>query len=113
MLLEHVEYVLSDIKRVYPDYDADQGYEIAGFVWFQGFNDMINPTATAEYADHMANFIRDVRKDLGAPQPLHVQSRWRAVVDHRYAIGPRVFEGRDHAVPRVHSPAASSAERSR
>lgn len=41
--------------------------ELAGVVWFQGWNDMINPDYTAEYAANMANFIRDVRKDLSAP----------------------------------------------
>ena len=36
LTLEHVRKVLSDINRVYPEYDASQGYELAGFVWFQG-----------------------------------------------------------------------------
>jgi len=80
LMTEHVKHVLSDIKRVYPDYDAKQGYEIAGFVWFQGFNDMVNrdvyPTLPpeskenrfAKYSDWMADFIRDVRKDLDVPK---------------------------------------------
>ena len=37
--LEHVKTVLKDIKRVYPGYDSDNGYTLAGFVWFQGWND--------------------------------------------------------------------------
>ena len=56
--------VLADIKRVYPGYDPKQGYELAGFVWFQGWNDMVNKDYTTHYAEHMAHFIRDVRKDL-------------------------------------------------
>lgn len=31
-----------DLLRVVPDYDPEQGYELAGFVWFQGFNDYVD-----------------------------------------------------------------------
>ena len=74
--MDHVKYVLSDVKRVYPAYDSKQGYELAGFVWFQGWNDMVNnktyphtnkPGRYDEYANLMGHFIRDVRKDLSAP----------------------------------------------
>lgn len=34
--------VLGDVKRVVLDYDPKQGYELAGFVWFQGFNDYVD-----------------------------------------------------------------------
>ena len=62
-------------ESAYPDYDEAQGYEIAGFVWFQGFNDMVNrsvyPTGPedrfARYGVWLTDFIRDVRKDLKAP----------------------------------------------
>ncbi len=37
LMMEHVKEVIADPKAVYPDYDAKQGYELAGFVWFQGF----------------------------------------------------------------------------
>ena len=36
LMINHVKYVLGDINRVYPEYDEDQGFEIAGFVWFSG-----------------------------------------------------------------------------
>jgi alpha-galactosidase len=39
--------------------------EFAGFGWHQGWNDGCNEAATAEYEVNMANFIRDIRKDLG------------------------------------------------
>ena len=80
LMLKHVKHVLGDIGRVVPDYDPEQGYEIAGFVWFQGFNDMVSrdvyPTLPkdasgnrfAKYSEWMADFIRDVRKDLDAPK---------------------------------------------
>jgi hypothetical protein len=80
LMTSHVKSVLGDIKRVVPDYDEKEGYEIAGFVWFQGFNDMVNrdvyPTLPADskenrfakYSEWMADFIRDVRKDLDVPK---------------------------------------------
>lgn len=77
LTIEHVRSVLSDIKRVYPDYDPQQGYELAGFVWFQGWNDMVDGGTYSErgseggydqYSDLLADFIRDVRKDLSAPE---------------------------------------------
>ena len=40
-MMSHVKDVLADPKKVYPDYDPKEGYEIAGFVWFQGFNDLV------------------------------------------------------------------------
>jgi alpha-galactosidase len=73
LMMEHVKSVLGDIKRVYPKYNAKRGYELAGFVWFQGWNDMVDrgvyptrdrPNGYAQYTDCMAAFIRDVRKDL-------------------------------------------------
>ncbi len=77
LMIEHVKSVTADIKQVIPDYDATQGYELAGFVWFQGWNDMVDtgtypnrdkPGGYDAYSDAMANFIRDVRKDLNAPK---------------------------------------------
>lgn len=75
LMIEHVKKVLADIKRVYPEYDPKQGYEIAGFVWLQGWNDMCDshtypdqgkPGRYNEYSRLLECFIRDVRKDLNA-----------------------------------------------
>jgi alpha-galactosidase len=66
-MLEEVNGTLANLKKHFPDYDG-QGYELAGFVWFQGWNDMINPEYTAQYTTNLAHFIRDVRKDLEAPK---------------------------------------------
>lgn len=76
LMIQHVKTVLADIKRVCPEYDARQGYEISGFAWLQGFNDLVDsgvypnrtqPGGYAAYSDALAHFIRDVRKDLSAP----------------------------------------------
>lgn len=77
LMLQHVKTVLADVKRVCPEYDPQQGYEIAGFAWLQGWNDLVDTGTYPEraqlggydaYSDTMAHFIRDVRKDLNAPQ---------------------------------------------
>ena len=78
-MVENVKKVLADPKRVCPAYDATAGYEIAGFVWFQGFNDLVDggtyPMGAdgktrdyTKYGEWLADFIRDVRKDVGAPK---------------------------------------------
>ena len=76
-MIEHVPKVLSDIGRVVPGYDPKQGYRLAGFVWFQGWNDLVDdgtyrermkPGGYDEYARLLALFIRDVRRDLSAPR---------------------------------------------
>jgi len=77
LMMEHVKLVLGDIKRVYPDYDEKAGHELAGFVWFQGWNDMVDggtypergkPGGYDAYSEVLTHFIRDVRKDLEAPK---------------------------------------------
>jgi alpha-galactosidase len=66
-MMQEVAGTLADLKRHFPSY-AGQGYELAGFIWFQGWNDMIDATATAEYTSNLTHFINDVRKDLKAPK---------------------------------------------
>ena len=80
LMVAHVKKVLADPARVCPAYDPKEGYEIAGFIWFQGFNDMVDgnfypkqpkgaPTNRyAKYSECMAAFIRDVRREFGAPK---------------------------------------------
>jgi len=66
-MVEHVNGVLTDPKKHHPEYDPGQGYEIAGFVWFQGFNDQFNPEYHGNYADNMKTFIKDVRTSFKTP----------------------------------------------
>ena len=58
-------------------FDPKQGCELAGFVWFQGFNDLVDgwsypkqhqPGGYDEYSQLLAQFIREVRTDLSAPK---------------------------------------------
>ncbi|MCY3019435.1 MAG: sialate O-acetylesterase [Planctomycetota bacterium] len=66
-LISGVKEQLADLKRDFPDYD-DKGYEIVGFGWHQGWQDGCAQNMAEEYEKNMANFIRDVRKDLGVPK---------------------------------------------
>jgi alpha-galactosidase len=66
-MLDEVNDTLARLKVHFPGY-ADQGHELVGFVWFQGWNDMIDAGYTAEYTTNLTHFIRDVRRDLKAPR---------------------------------------------
>jgi len=74
-MIAYVKTVLADVKHYHRAYAESAGYEIAGFVWFQGYNDLVNggvypnrdkPGGYAQYTWLLEHFIRDVRKDLGA-----------------------------------------------
>jgi hypothetical protein len=66
-MLAEIKNTLGDLKSHFPDYDG-QGYQLAGFVWFQGFNDLINRDYTAAYTENLVHLIRDVRRDLESPK---------------------------------------------
>ncbi len=64
--------MISEVKDVEANYATllpalkDRKLEIAGFVWFQGWNDQYG--AENEYQSNMEHFIRDVRKELNSPK---------------------------------------------
>jgi alpha-galactosidase len=66
-MVREIRETLANVGGHFPAYRG-QGVEIAGFVWFQGFSDMLTPNYTPDYAELLANLIRDVRRDLHAPQ---------------------------------------------
>jgi len=66
-MIEQVREVLINLKKCFPGYDGG-GYELAGFVWYHGWNDGCDPkNAVPEYETNLVNLIKDVRKDLKAP----------------------------------------------
>ncbi len=66
-MLADVRRALASLKTDFPDYQG-QGYELAGLVWYQGWNDGVDPRhAVPEYEQNLVNLIKDVRKDLQAP----------------------------------------------
>jgi len=58
---------LTQIETLFPDYAKIGSYELAGFFWHQGLKDGCHVNMTKEYEFNLANLIRDVRQDLGAP----------------------------------------------
>ncbi len=67
LMNESIREVLDNLKDNHPAYDPAAGYEIAGFVWFQGFNDQFSPEFRDNYKDTMISFIKDVRKEYKVP----------------------------------------------
>ena len=66
LMIEGVTNALADIANILPGY-AGQGYEIAGFAWWQGHKDGTNPDYAAGYETNLVNLINDLRTDLGVP----------------------------------------------
>jgi len=65
-MIAEVREALGSIKEHFPDYDG-RGYEIAGFVWQQGWNDMCTAPAIPEYTQNLVNLIKDLRKEFKSP----------------------------------------------
>ncbi len=43
---------------------APDTYDLGGFVWMQGWNDMVSQEATAEYSKNLVHFVADLRKEF-------------------------------------------------
>lgn len=70
-MIRFVRATLEDtasIRAVVPEYDEARGYELSGFVWFQGWNDLCNRHHLEQYTTNLIHFIRDVREEFDAPQ---------------------------------------------
>ena len=126
-VVKQVKDVLGNLKTHFPDYDG-RGYELAGFGWHQGWNDRVNQAFNDEYEKNMANFIRDIRKDLGAkdlpfviaetgmsgreethPRALSLMRAQAAVADHPEFKGNVAFVGtRDFYRPKEVSPSGQA-----
>jgi hypothetical protein len=66
-MVEEIREALGNLQKYFPDYDGS-GYELAGFVWYHGWNDGCDPKdAVPEYEKNLVNLIKDLRKDLNAP----------------------------------------------
>lgn len=62
-MFTHVKTLLENLRKEFPKYN--DGYEIAGFGWHQGWNDGCDMAMCQEYEENLGNLIRDVRKELG------------------------------------------------
>ena len=67
-MIADVREALASLKTDFPSY-AEQGHDLAGFVWYQGWNDGVDPKkAIPEYEQNLVNLIKDVRKEFHAPK---------------------------------------------
>lgn len=95
-MVEGVRKTLSQIDKVVPGYQG-QGYEVAGFCWFQGHKDSGAPKE--EYEKHLANLINDLRKEFKAPKMPAVvatvgfngyrivEGPWKGIWEAQMAVG--------------------------
>jgi len=67
-MISEIRAAMDNLKKDFPAYDGG-GCELAGFVWWHGWNDGCEPkTAVPEYEQNLVNLIRDVRKEFNAPR---------------------------------------------
>jgi len=62
-----IRAVLDNFGEHYPQF-KDQGYEVAGFAWWQGHKDGGSPAHIAKYEENMVNLIKAWRKEFNAPK---------------------------------------------
>jgi hypothetical protein len=61
-MLEEVREALANVDKEFPSLKGRK-LKIYGFIWFQGWNDMFDKDALAEYEDNLVNLILDVRRE--------------------------------------------------
>lgn len=61
----HAKAVLKNLEKYYPGYKG-QGYEVAGFVWWQGHKDQ-SAALAGRYEQNLVHLIKSLRKDFDSP----------------------------------------------
>ena len=96
LMVKGVHETLDNIAKIVPGYQG-QGYEMAGFGWFQGHKD--SGSTKEEYEKNLVNLINDLRKEFHAPKmPVVVatvgfhgfrlmQGPWKGVWAAQMAVG--------------------------
>ena len=67
LMVKGVRETLENLDEIVPGYTDAQGYELAGFAWFQGHKDSFSEDAIANYEKHLVNLIQDLRKEFKVP----------------------------------------------
>ncbi len=96
LMVDGVRATLANLAAVVPGYEG-QGYEIAGFGWFQGHKD--SGSTKEEYEQNLVNLIKDLRAEFKSPKmPVVVaavgfhgyrlaQGPWQGVWEAQMAVG--------------------------
>lgn len=66
MMVQKVKDVTQNLSTEFPDLSTSD-FEIAGFVWFQGWNDGGSDAFLNEYESNLHYLVKDIRKDLEKP----------------------------------------------
>ena len=97
LMVEGVRKTLDEIDKIVPGYKG-QGYEMAGFVWWQGHKDSFSPELIDAYEKNLVNMINDVRKEFQAPKmPVvvatvgfggdHMAEKFLRILEAQMAVG--------------------------
>jgi len=65
-VFNNLHAALDDLGANIPELKGRE-YEVAGLVWFQGWNDLINAKRVDAHQGNLVHFIHDVRKHLNKP----------------------------------------------
>lgn len=96
LMVQGVRDTLARIAEIVPGY-LGQGYEIAGFAWFQGHKD--RDATKADYEKHLVHLIKDIRQEFDVPRMPAVVATvgfdgyritsgpWRGVWEAQMAVG--------------------------
>lgn len=63
--IARAKHVLDNLATYYPG--ASAGYEVAGFLWWQGDKDSRDNALAERYEYNLVNFINSLRKDFNSP----------------------------------------------
>lgn len=68
LMIAQVREGLSDLAKDFPEVKGRRP-ELAGFVWYQGWNDGVDPmNAIPEYEQNLVNLIYDIRREFNSPK---------------------------------------------
>ena len=66
-MISEIRRGLAAIPKDFPEIGT-RDYQLAGFVWFQGWNDIFAPDEErSQYSEHLINLIKDVRREFDRP----------------------------------------------
>lgn len=68
MLSDFAAFQAAGLAETFPADLGARGYEVAGFVWLQGWNDQFEDGLVPQYEDNLVALVNDVRAALSDPQ---------------------------------------------